>query len=142
MTADETMSDVVAAVAVAEARRTGLMQFIGHDGASWYLLAEGSPPIVGVPALAVALPESDPMGVAKRILGAKMSGLTVPQAVLALVNADRKPDPRPKPATKATLAATVSPPTPPPSSPPSPSPKPAPVPHEVRAPATNQRELW
>ena len=144
MTADETMAEVLAAVAAAEAGRTGRMQFIEHDGASWYLLTQTSEPMGD--ALAVVLPGEDPMGIAKRILGARLSGLCVPQAVLGLVGAARPPDPRPKPATKAAIAAAVSPPTPPPPVEPAPvvipEPRPAPVPHEVRPPATTQRELW
>jgi hypothetical protein len=145
MTADETMSEVLAAVAVAEAGRTGQVRVVAHDGASWHLIRDDST-LAGNRTLAVVLPGEDPMGIAKRILGAKMSGLCVPQAVLGLVGAERKPDPRPKPATKAAIAAAVSPPTPPPPVEPAPvvipEPRPAPVPHEVRPPATTQRELW
>jgi hypothetical protein len=146
MQADQTMADVMAVVALSEARRTGLIQFVDHTGASWHLHAQGTPPIAGADSLAVVLPGEDRMGVAKRILGARMSGLHVPQDVLALVGAAKALAPKPARSTKAALAASVSPqvaaaveavksydPTPH---------RPSPTPHELKPPATVQGELW
>ena len=85
MSADETMAEVMAGVAIAEARRTGLLQVVEHTGAAWHLYSQGAVPLCGEGTLVVVRPREDVVGVAKRILGARLSGLTVPQAVLALV---------------------------------------------------------
>ncbi len=141
MGSDETMAEVMAAVAVAEATRTGLAQFVKHDGACWRVHGPdaGSVPDAGL--LAVVLPAEDPMGVAKRIIGMRLSGLCVPQAVLSLVGAARKPEPKADRPTKAEIAASVSPP-PPPEPPPAPAPLPPRVPYEVKPPATVQGSLF
>ncbi len=139
MTADEVMADVMAGVAVAQANRTGLIQFVEHNGACWGLHAQGAPQRGD--SLAVVLPREDRVGVAKRILGARLSGLCVPQSVLALVHAEKRPEPKPTRPTKAEIAASISPPVEPEDSPVS-NARPAPVPHEVKSPATVQGEMW
>jgi hypothetical protein len=145
---DETMAEIMATTAAAAARRTGLIQFVEHNGACWNLRAQGAPPMPGADSLAVVLPGEDPMGIAKRILGAKQSGLHVPAAVMQLVTPIAPPPP-PKPPrpTKAELARAVSPPASEPSRSveareSSTANRAAPVPHDLPAPATIQRELF
>ena len=142
MSADETMAEVMAGVAIAEARRTGLMQVVEHTGAAWHLYSQGAGPLCGEGTLVVVRPREDVVGVAKRILGARLSGLTVPQAVLALVGAERKPEPKPERPAKAAIAATMSPPKPPPEPAPAVKPRPGPVPHQLKPPATIQTEMF